>query len=226
MLAFKFAPSVNRLLLITFFLHLLGSDRVWAETAFSKNGVIASRSSLASAVGAEIMEQGGNAIDAAVASGFALAVTYPSAGNLGGGGFMVIRLANGQVVTNDHREKAPILATKDMYLDANAEVIAGLSTRSHLAAGVPGTVAGLIDVLEEFGTMPLADVIQPAIDLASEGFLIPEDLARQFESRIKDFSPYKASMGVFTKDGVPHQAGELFIQSDICLLYTSDAADE
>ena len=131
--------------------------------------------------------------------GLPLAVTYPSAGNLGGGGFMVIRLANGQVVTNDHREKAPILATKDMYLDANAEVIAGLSTRSHLAAGVPGTVAGLIDVLEEFGTMPLADVIQPAIDLASEGFLMPEDLARQFESRIKDFSPYKASMGVFTK---------------------------
>ena len=215
MLAFKFAPLVNRLLLITFSLQLLGSDRVWAETVFSENGVIASRSSLASAVGAEIMEQGGNAIDAAVASGFALAVTYPSAGNLGGGGFMVIRLANGQVVTNDHREKAPILATKDMYLDANAEVISGLSTRSHLAAGVPGTVAGLIDVLEEFGTMPLADVIQPAIDLASEGFLIPEDLARQFESRIKDFSPYKASMGVFTKEGAPYQAGELFIQSDL-----------
>ena len=215
MLAFKFAPFVNRLLLITFSLQLLGSDRVWAETVFSENGVIASRSSLASAVGAEIMEQGGNAIDAAVASGFALAVTYPSAGNLGGGGFMVIRLANGQVVTNDHREKAPILATKDMYLDANAEVISGLSTRSHLAAGVPGTVAGLIDVLEEFGTMPLADVIQPAIDLASEGFLMPEDLARQFESRIKDFSPYKASMGVFTKEGAPYQAGDLFIQSDL-----------
>ena len=215
MLAFKFAPLVNRLLLITFSLQLLGSDRVWAETVFSENGVIASRSSLASAVGAEIMEQGGNAIDAAVASGFALAVTYPSAGNLGGGGFMVIRLANGQVVTNDHREKAPILATKDMYLDANAEVIAGLSTRSHLAAGVPGTVAGLIDVLEEFGTMPLSDVIQPAIDLASDGFLIPEDLARQFESRIKDFSPYKASIGVFTKESVPYQAGELFIQSDL-----------
>ena len=215
MLAFKFAPLVNRLLLMTFFLQLLGSDRVKAETVFSENGVIASRSSLASAVGAEIMEQGGNAIDAAVASGFALAVTYPSAGNLGGGGFMVIRLANGQVVTNDHREKAPILATKDMYLDANAEVVAGLSTRSHLAAGVPGTVAGLIDVLEEFGTMPLADVIQPAIDLASDGFLIPEDLARQFESRIKDFSPYKASVGVFTKEGAPYQAGDLFIQSDL-----------
>ena len=160
------------------------------------------------------MEQGGNAIDAAVAVGLPwLLLTFSR--NLGGGGFMVIRLANGQVVTNDHREKAPILATKDMYLDANAEVVAGLSTRSHLAAGVPGTVAGLIDVLEEFGTMPLDDVIQPAIDLASEGFLIPEDLARQFESRIKDFSPYKASMGVFTKEGAPYQAGDLFIQSDL-----------
>ena len=122
MLAFKFASLLRCLLLITFLLQPLGSKKVWAETVFSENGVIASRSSLASAVGAEIMEQGGNAIDAAVASGFALAVTYPSAGNLGGGGFMVIRLADGQMVTNDHREKAPILATKDMYLDDDEEI--------------------------------------------------------------------------------------------------------
>ena len=215
MLAFKFASLLRCLLLITFLLQPSGSKKVWAETVFSENGVIASRSSLASAVGAEIMEQGGNAIDAAVASGFALAVTYPSAGNLGGGGFMVIRLADGQVVTNDHREKAPILATKDMYLDDDEEIIKGLSTRSHLAVGVPGTVAGLIDVLEKYGTMPLTKVIQPAIDLASEGFVIPEDLARQFESRIKDFTPYNASMAVFTKEGMPYQVGELFIQTDL-----------
>jgi len=215
MLGFKFASLPRYLLWTTLWLSPFGNEKVWAETVVSENGVIASRSSLASAVGAEIMEQGGNAIDAAVASGFALAVTYPSAGNLGGGGFMVIRLADGRVVANDHREKAPILATKDMYLDANAEVIKGLSTRSHLAAGVPGTVAGLIDVLEKFGTMSLSEVIQPAIDLASEGFLVPEDLVRQFESRIKDFTPYNASMAVFTKEGAPYQAGELFIQTDL-----------
>ena len=183
MLGIKFVLFARVLLPLTFFLQLFGGGDATAETVFSKEGVVASRSSLASAVGAEIMEQGGNAIDAAVASGFALAVTYPSAGNLAGGGFMVIRLADGQVITNDHREKAPLLATKNMYLDSNQEIIKGLSTRSHLAAGVPGTVAGLVDILEKFGTMPLEKVIQPAIDLASEGFVLPEDVARQLESR-------------------------------------------
>ncbi len=215
MLGSKFVLSFRVFLLITFLLQALGSEKVWADTVFSKKGVVASRSSLASAVGAKIMEQGGNAIDAAVASGFALAVTYPSAGNLGGGGFMVIRLADGQIITNDHREKAPLSATKDMYLDDNKEIIKGLSTRSHLASGVPGTVAGLIDVLEKFGTMPLAKVIQPAIDLAKDGFILPEDIARQLESRTKDFSPYRASMEVFTKAGEPHKSGELFLQTDL-----------
>ena len=215
MLRIKLGSILRVFLLITFLLQALGSEKVWAETVFSKKGVVASRSSLASAVGAKIMEQGGNAIDAAVASGFALAVTYPSAGNLGGGGFMVIRLADGQIITNDHREKAPLLATKDMYLDGNKEIIKGLSTRSHLASGVPGTVAGLIDVLEKFGTMPLAKVIQPAIDLAKDGFILSEDIARQFESRTKDFSPYTASMEVFTKAGEPYKSGELFLQTDL-----------
>ncbi len=215
MLGIKFFSFLRMFLLITFLLQALGSEKVWAETVFSKKGVVASRSSLASAVGAKIMEQGGNAIDAAVASGFALAVTYPSAGNLGGGGFMVIRLADGQIITNDHREKAPLSATKDMYLDGNKEIIKGLSTRSHLASGVPGTVAGLIDVLEKFGTMPLAKVIQPAIDLAKDGFILPEDIARQLESRTKDFSPYRASMEVFTKAGEPYKSGELFLQTDL-----------
>ena len=215
MLGIKFVSFLRVFLLITFLLQIFGSEKVWAETVFSKKGVVASRSSLASAVGAKIMEQGGNAIDAAVASGFALAVTYPSAGNLGGGGFMVIRLADGQIITNDHREKAPLSATKDMYLDGNKEIIKGLSTRSHLASGVPGTVAGLIDVLEKFGTMPLAKVIQPAIDLAKDGFILPEDIARQLESRTKDFSPYRASMEVFTKAGEPYKSGELFLQTDL-----------
>ena len=111
-----------------------------------KAGMVASRSALASEVGADVLRRGGNAIDAAVATGFALAVTYPSAGNIGGGGFMVIRLADGSVVTNDHRERAPAAAGPDMFLDDDGDVIQGLSTHSHLAVGVPGTVAGLLDV--------------------------------------------------------------------------------
>ncbi len=186
-----------------------------AETVVSDKGVVASRSRIASDIGAEIMRQGGNAIDAAVATGFALSVTYPSAGNLGGGGFMVIRLADGSVVTNDHREKAPNLARTDMYLDADGEIVKGLSTRSHLAVGVPGSVAGLVDVLERYGTMSIAEVIEPAIVLARDGFILNRDLAGQFTSRVKDFAQYPASKRVFTNEGEPYKRGDLFIQSDL-----------
>ena len=136
-----------------------------------KTGMVASRSALASEVGADVLRRGGNAVDAAVATGFALAVTYPSAGNIGGGGFMVIRLTDGTlVVTNDHRERAPAGADRDMFLDAKGDVIAGLSTRSYLAVGVPGTVAGLLDVHERYGQLERSDVIDPAIALARDGF--------------------------------------------------------
>ncbi len=182
---------------------------------FSERGMVASRSHWASQVGADILAAGGNAVDAAVAVGFALAVTYPSAGNLGGGGFMVIHLADGTVATNDHREKAPLAATRDMYLDQNGEVVPGLSTASHLAVGVPGTVDGLLDVLERYGTMSRAQVIDPAIRLADKGIVLDRDLAGQFERRLKDFASYPASMAVFSKDGEPYRAGERFRQPDL-----------
>ena len=180
------------------------------------NGVVASRSPVASQVGVEIMKAGGNAIDAAVATGFALAVTYPSAGNLGGGGFMVIRLANGDVVANDHRETAPAQASRDMYLDEDGELVAGLSTASHLAVGVPGTVAGLLDVLAAHGTLDREAVITPAIELAKEGFPLPADLAAQFE-RLRDrFAAYPASLRTFAKPGGhPYQLGDVFRQPDL-----------
>ena len=130
-----------------------------------KQGMVASRSPLASAVGVEMLRQGGTAVDAAVAVGFALAVTYPSAGNLGGGGFMVIRLANGQIIANDHRETAPMQASRNMYLDENGEVIDGLSTASHLAVGVPGSVDGLLAVLAAHGTLSRQQVLAPALRL-------------------------------------------------------------
>ena len=114
------------------------------EAMYGTEGMVVSRSVHASAAGIQIMKAGGNAIDGAVATGFVLAVTYPSAGNIGGGGFAVVRLADGSVVTLDHRERAPLTATHDMYLDGAGNVISGLSTRSHKAAGVPGSVDGLL----------------------------------------------------------------------------------
>ncbi len=185
------------------------------QAEFSRQGMVASRSGWASQVGADILAKGGNAVDAAVAVGFALAVTYPSAGNLGGGGFMVIRLADGRLITNDHREKAPLAADKDMYLDAEGEIVEGLSTRSHLAVGVPGTVAGLLDVLAAYGTLPRAQVIQPAIDLAQRGIILDRDLAQQFQRRLKDFAAYASSMAVFSRDGQAWRQGERFKQPDL-----------
>ena len=187
-----------------------------AGVAQGANGVVASRSPLASEVGVEVMKAGGNAIDAAVAVGFALAVTYPSAGNLGGGGFMVIRLANGDVVANDHRETAPAQASRDMYLDEEGELVAGLSTASHLAVGVPGTVAGLLDALAAYGTLPREAVLAPAAKLAKDGFPLPADLAAQFERLHERFARYPASLRKFTKPGdKPYQVGDTFRQEDL-----------
>ena len=190
-------------------------DAATRAAEFSSDGMVASRSKWASQVGAEILAEGGNAVDAAVAVGFALAVTYPSAGNLGGGGFMVIHLADGTVITNDHREKAPLAATRDMYLDEQRQVVEGLSTASHLAVGVPGTVDGLLAVLERYGTMDRADVINPAIRLAEKGIVLDRDLAAQFERRLKDFAKYPASMAVFSKSGAPYAVGERWRQPDL-----------
>lgn len=186
------------------------------QAVYGAQGAIASRSALASEVGAQMLRHGGNAVDAAVAAGFALAVTWPSAGNLGGGGFMVIRMADGTVAANDHREKAPGAATRAMYQGANGEVVVGLSTDSHLAVGVPGSVAGLLSVLEKFGTLSRAAVLQPAIDLAQHGFAMPGDLARGIARRRDQFARYPGSAGVFLReDGSVREAGDLFRQPDL-----------
>ena len=181
-----------------------------------KAGMVASRSALASEVGADVLRRGGNAIDAAVATGFALAVTYPSAGNIGGGGFMVIRLGDGSVVTNDHREKAPAGADHDMYLDDDGDVIQGLSTHSHLAVGVPGTVAGLLDVHERYGQLERSAVLDPAIALARDGFLVDDDLAGQFRRHMPRLERYPASRAAFAdSDGTPLAAGDRLVQDDL-----------
>ncbi len=203
-------------LLVALLLALQGfGGASWANTVSGSNGAVSSRSALASEVGVEILRQGGNAIDAAVAVGFALAVTYPSAGNIGGGGFMVIRLADGQVLTQDHREKAPLTASTDMFLDANGDVDRELSLFSLQASGVPGSVAGMLDALEKHGTMTREQVLAPAIALAEQGFVLNEDLAGDFNDTMPYFERHPASQTIFTNNGSPYRAGDLFVQADL-----------
>ena len=177
--------------------------------------MVASRSAIASDVGKQILQQGGNAVDAAVATAFALAVTYPSAGNVGGGGFIVIRLPDGKVITQDNREKAPLASTRDMFLDANGNVDRARANRSLQSSGVPGTVAGLLDALARYGTMKRDQVIAPAIKLAREGFILNEDIAGQFAENLQSFRQYPATLAKFSKNGEPYKAGERWVQQDL-----------
>jgi gamma-glutamyltranspeptidase/glutathione hydrolase len=207
--------SLLRLLAASLLLAPVVSGASTPEPVRGQNGAVASRSMIASQVGVDIMRAGGNAIDAAVATGFALAVTWPSAGNLGGGGFMVIHLADGTVITNDHRETAPAGASETMYQDEDGSIIEGLSTHSHLAVGVPGSVAGMLDALERYGTMDRREVIAPAIRLARDGFPLSYDHARNFRRALPRMAPYPASMAQFTRDGEPYAEGEVFRQPDL-----------
>ncbi len=148
---------------------------------------------LSSRVGEEVLRRGGNAVDASVAIQFAMAVVYPRAGNLGGGGFFVYRAADGAVAAIDYREQAPAAADKDMYLDENGEVQSDKSTRGHLAVGVPGTVAGLAAQHADFGSLPWADLVQPAIDLAREGFLLSQSEAERLAGFQDDFNAFNTT---------------------------------
>src|SRR5690606_17330704 len=186
-----------------------------AETLRATQGMVASRSDLASEVGSRILAAGGNAVDAAVATGFALAVVYPSAGNLGGGGFMMIGLANGEVYAQDHREKAPGAAHRDMFLDSAGNVDRNLALNSLQASGVPGTVDGLLAALERFGTMSREQVMAPAIELAERGFALNEDLAEQFRDNLESFRQHPASFAVFSKNGDPYEASDVWTQPDL-----------
>ena len=201
--------------LITFLLAL----PLWGvdpDVLRAKSGIVTSRSMIASEVGINIMKRGGNAVDAAVATAFALAVTYPSAGNIGGGGFMLIRLADGTIAVNDHREVAPQKATRDMYLGADGEPVRELSRSTHLAVGVPGSVAGLLDALEKYGNLPREAVLEPAIRLAREGFRLPDDIALQIKGRLADLSRFPAGRDLFQKsDGNAYVASDVFIQANL-----------
>lgn len=180
-------------------------------------GMVVSADSLATLVGNDILRKNGNAVDAAVAVGFALAVTYPVAGNIGGGGFMVIREADGEMVSFDYREKAPAGASRDMYLDAEGSFIDSLAQEGVLSAGVPGSVAGMLDALEKYGTMSREEVIGPALQLARDGFKLPHSTASSFNRYSQVFGKYPSTAKIFTKSDSPFEGGELFRQPDLAI---------
>ncbi len=166
----------------------------------AKNGMVVSAHPLASKVGIDVLKKGGNAIDAAIAVQFALAVTHPSAGNIAGGGFMVIRFNDGKTASLDFREMAPIRAHRDMYIDENEEVTSGLSTRGHLAVGVPGSVDGMFEAHEKYGTLSMEELIQPSIDLANNGFALTEKEANGLNGNLDNFDKYSTVDQEFLND--------------------------
>lgn len=182
----------------------------------AQNGMVASVDAAATRVGVSVLKQGGNAVDAAVAVGYALAVTHPQAGNLGGGGFMLIRLKDGRTTAIDFREMAPAAASRDMFLDAQGNPDGKKSLTSHLASGTPGTVAGLSMALEKYGTMSLDKVIAPAITLAKEGFIVNDALADDLKTYGSEVLPQHAnSKAIFWKDGEPLKKGERLVQANL-----------
>ena len=191
-----------------------GQNYIIQKSTIADSAMVVSPHPLASEIGVEILRQGGNAVDAAVAVQFALAVVYPRAGNIGGGGFMVIRTAEGSYAALDYREKAPKLAHRDMYLDETGEVVPDLSTAGHLAVGVPGTVDGLFAAHEKFGNIKdLKTLIQPAIELAEDGFSVTTEEADRLNRFQEAFRKHNAKPNAFFKD--EWQAGDLLKQTDL-----------
>ncbi len=180
---------------------------------FKDNGVVVTRHHLASDVGAKILKEGGNAFDSAIAVAFALAVVNPSAGNLGGGGF-VIYFKNNKLFTIDYREKAPIRSSRDMFLNPEGDVVKGLSLESYLASGTPGTVAGLIQLHKDEASMPLEKLIAPAVILATEGFKLSEFQAQYLNKYAKKFKKNKEAEKIFVKEG-GWRKDDLLIQRDL-----------
>ncbi|MFG6078008.1 gamma-glutamyltransferase [Erwinia sp. OPT-41] len=182
-----------------------------------QHGMVASVDALATQAGVDVLKRGGNAVDAAIAVGYALAVTHPQAGNLGGGGFMLIRTASGHATAIDFREMAPIKASRDMFLDAQGNADGKKSLTSHLASGVPGTVAGFALANKEYGTLPLAQLIAPAIRLAEKGIVVNEALADDLKVYGKEvLITHPNSKAVFYKaDGQPYARGEKLVQHNL-----------
>lgn len=179
-----------------------------------RNGMVVAAHPLAAKVGLDILKSGGNAVDAAVAVQFALAVVYPNAGNIGGGGFLVYRSDNGETATLDFREKAPATASRNMYLDSAGNAITDKSLYGHLAAGVPGSVAGMVEAHQKYGKLSWYKVVQPAINLARNGFELTERQASEINSNQDDFLKYNPGKEYYIKSGL-WKGGDIVIQEDM-----------
>ncbi len=179
------------------------------------NGMVVSASAIASDAGARVLVSGGNAVDAAIATGFALAVTYPAAGNIGGGGFMVIRFPDGRTTTFDFREKAPAGATPEMFTDSTGAYSSRIHHRSHLSVGVPGTVAGFAAAHKKYGTTNWKALVDPAVKLAGEGFEVPPGLAASLSNAVTRYKDFPATVSAYSKNGTPYAAGERMVLPDL-----------
>ncbi len=198
---------------------LLGSLSLHAASSHpvrGKNGVVSSSSAIASEVGVEILKKGGNAVDAAIATAFTMAVTWPTAGNIGGGGFLIYHGADGEATAFDFREKAPLASTKTMYLDEDGNVRDNSNHDSLLAVGVPGTVAGMELAHQRFGTLPWETLLQPAIDLARDGMPISWYLHESFKRLKPWWDIYPSTAKIFLKqDGSFYEPGDTWKQPDL-----------
>ncbi|MHC2420581.1 gamma-glutamyltranspeptidase [Sinorhizobium meliloti] len=194
------------------------------EPVKAEHGMVVTAQHLASDIGVEVLKKGGNAIDAAVAVGYALAVVYPTAGNIGGGGFMTIRFKDGKTTFLDFRERAPLAATKTMYLDDKGDLVEGLSTEGYLAVGVPGPVMGFEFARSRYGTKPLKELIDPAIELAREGFVLQQGDIESFDGETERLARDPAAAAIFLKpDGKPFAAGDRLVQTDLAASLSSIA---
>ncbi len=212
----KFSRGISLVIAAT--LVLLFSPALLAASVApvaAEHGMVVSAQHLATRVGVATLRRGGNAVDAAIAVAYALAVVYPAAGNLGGGGFMTLHLADGRQTFIDFRERAPLAATADMFLDEAGNVIPDLSTRSHKAVAVPGTVAGLELARKRYGSMRRALLIAPAIKLAQDGFVLDEGDVLTLQEASADLARDPASAAIFLAHGKPLQVGQRLIQKDL-----------
>lgn len=206
---------ISRLGFLCLLFASLSADAVTRQPASAEHGMVVTSQHLASEVGAAILKQGGNAIDAAVAVGYALAVANPCCGNIGGGGFATIHLADGRDVFVNFREKAPLAATEAMYLDEKGEVVPDLSLKGYLAVGVPGTVLGLDTMLQKYGTMKREAVMAPAIKLADEGFALDQGDVDILATGAKDFSAQPNVAETFLNAGRPWKTGDVLTQKKL-----------
>ncbi|MBX8575685.1 gamma-glutamyltransferase [Pseudomonas cichorii] len=212
----KFEPLARSLIATALILAYAPVHAASQAPVAAENGMVVTAQHLATHVGVDVLKNGGNAVDAAVAVGYALAVVYPAAGNLGGGGFMTIQLADGRKTFLDFREKAPLAATADMYLDKQGNVIPDLSSKGHLSVAVPGTVAGMELALSKYGTRKREEVIAPAIKLAEEGFVLQQGDVDLLSTATDVFRADMADSGsIFLDKGEPMKVGQKLVQKDL-----------